>query len=428
MAAPTFFGKGALNGENSGSTITPIAFPASIAANDIAVMGVGCNNTSTFTTPTGQGSWAVLGTSLESDTGQSTEWYWLRLTGSEASESVTASATFSTTIGGYGQIWVFRGCITTGNPFEGVGNDGTVAQTTPDSTACTTTGVDRLVVCLVALDDNPAAWSSGMPPADWTNLGGLETTSVGGDWGTDGIQRTEATATTVAAAVVGTLPASIRWRTITFALIPAAAGPNEGTATGAVAWVGSATGTSVHSGTASGAISWAGSSTGVRVAGGTASGAVAWVGSADGVAPAASANQGAASGTVAWAGAATGTSVHSGAASGAITWVGAATGISAHQGAAVGTIDWVGAATGSIVHQGSATGAVTWVGVATSVVIVPTPPSLARRWRVLADDRTLAPIHDRRIALTENARYTVTTLEDRVSVARSNDRYVEATP
>lgn len=223
MAAPTFFGKGTLDAENSGTSITPIDFPASIAANDIAVMAVGCNNTSTFTTPSGQGAWAILGTSLESDAGQSTEWYWLRLTGSETAETVTASATFSNTVGGYGQIWVFRGCITTGNPFEGVGNDGTAAQTTPDSTAVTTTDVDRLVVCICLLDDNVDA-ASGFPPSGWTDMGGFSSSSVGGDWATKAMERTEASATTVPAAVVGTWGASLRWRTISFALVPPAAG------------------------------------------------------------------------------------------------------------------------------------------------------------------------------------------------------------
>ena len=221
MPAPTFFGQGTLNGENSGSSITPIGFPASIANKDVAVLGVACNGSSTFTTPSGQGAWQVLGTSLESDAGQSTEWYWLRLNGTETAETVAASASFSNSIGGFGQIWVFRGCVETGNPFEGVGNDGTVAQTTPDTTACTTTGTDRLVVSLV-FGDLDTAWSVAPPPAGWSAMGTRQTTTVGGNAQTDAIQRTVATAQTIPAAQIGTWGASIRYRTITFALIPAA--------------------------------------------------------------------------------------------------------------------------------------------------------------------------------------------------------------
>jgi len=221
MAAPTFFGAGVLDAEASGTSITPIAFPASIAANDIAVLAAGCGGATgvDFTTPTSQGSWAILGTSLNS-AGMSTAWYWLRLAGTEGSETVAANTTFSTTNGGYGQIFVFRGCITTGNPFEGVGNDGTAAQTTPDSTACTTTDVDRLVVCITALDDNVDA-ASGYPPSGWADSGaGFSSSGTGSDWGTKCMVRTEASATTVASAVVGTWSTALRYRTLTFALIP----------------------------------------------------------------------------------------------------------------------------------------------------------------------------------------------------------------
>lgn len=225
MAAPTFFGQGTLVANTSGTTLGPIPFPAGIAANDIAVLGVGCNGANTFTTPTSQGAWAVLGTSLEADAGQSTEWYWLRLTGSEASENVTAGTAFSPSVSGFGQIWVFRDCITTGNPFEGVGNDGTAAQTTPDTTACPTTGPDRLVASMV-LGDFSTAWSTAPPPAGWSQMGTRQSTTTGGDWQTDAIQRTVATAQTIPTAVIGTWGSSIRYRTITFALIPApAAGP-----------------------------------------------------------------------------------------------------------------------------------------------------------------------------------------------------------
>jgi hypothetical protein len=236
LAAPTFFATGVLDSENSGTSITPTPFPAGIANNDIAVMGVGCGNAATtFTTPSGQGAWQVLGTSLV-DAGQSTAWYWLRLTGSETSETVATNVTFSNTNGGYGQLWVFRGCITTGNPFEGVGNAGTVAETTPDTSACTTTGDDRLVVSIVQIDnDFQTGWASGNPPSGWSTMGNavtppanqgvvgdhLQWSTIGSDWSTDAIQRTEASATTVASAVVGTLSASTRWRTLTFALIPA---------------------------------------------------------------------------------------------------------------------------------------------------------------------------------------------------------------
>jgi hypothetical protein len=74
-------------------------------------------------------------------------------------------------------------------------------------------------VCICALD-NDTDFASGFPPSGWSDAGGLSNTTIGGDWATRAMQRTEASATTVATAVVGTLSASTSWRTLTFALIP----------------------------------------------------------------------------------------------------------------------------------------------------------------------------------------------------------------
>jgi len=224
VAAPTFVSastyatsNGSNQSANNGGTTIVTTIPTN-QADDIAVLGLGCNGSTTFSQPT---DWNLLGTSLESNAGQSTEWYWKRMTGSDTNPSSTTSVTASNTVGTFGRIWLFRGCITTGNPFEGVGNAGTAAETTPDGTACVTTGADRFVVCLTQLDLD-TAWSSGHPPATWDVLGTRSTTTVGGNYASDAIGKTVASATTVAAPVVGTLAASIRWRTITFALIPAA--------------------------------------------------------------------------------------------------------------------------------------------------------------------------------------------------------------
>lgn len=105
-----------------------------------------------------------------------------------------------------------------------------------------------------------------------------------------------------------------------------AAGPNEGDASGTIAWVGS--------------------STGVRVAQGAGTGAIAWVGGADGSAPIVGGKSGDTAGSIAWVGGATGTNVRSGGSSGAIAWVGSATGLRVYMGSATGTIAWVGSAVG----------------------------------------------------------------------------------
>ena len=156
--------------------------------------------------------------------------------------------------------------------------------------------------------------------------------------------------------------------------------PNAGAGTGAIAWVGSATGTTVRSGAGTGTIGWVGTATGTTVRSGSGTGAVDWVGTATGVsvhsgsatgtidwagvATGARASLGSGVGTITWAGTATGTASLSGAASGAISWAGTATGARASQGAGAGAISWVGTAAGASVHSGAATGAVDWAGTA----------------------------------------------------------------
>jgi hypothetical protein len=149
-----------------------------------------------------------------------------------------------------------------------------------------------------------------------------------------------------------------RHSVMTIAVRPAPA-PNTGSASGAIDWAGSATGTTVRSGTGSGSITWAGSATGTTSRTGAATGAIDWAGSATGSSP----NKGSASGSIAWAGTtATGASAHSGSSTGAVDWAGTADGITDRSGSASGAVDWAGAADGSTSRSGSAVGAVDWAG------------------------------------------------------------------
>jgi hypothetical protein len=158
---------------------------------------------------------------------------------------------------------------------------------------------------------------------------------------------------------------------------------HSGASSGAVAWVGSATGSAPASGpntgAATGAASWSGTASGVRVAGGTTTGDITWTGSATGAYPTYSewsaqvcqttsgavVNDGAATGTVDWVGTATGARGSAGTSAGAVGWVGSATGARESRGAATGAVTWVGTVTGTRSSEGAATGAVTWVGSAT---------------------------------------------------------------
>src|SRR5437762_11189945 len=115
MALPTYFGSGAFTFA-AGAGITP-PFPASTLANDIALLVVESENqVITLTTangfvevlnsPQGTGSAGVSGSTRLAV-------YWKRLVGGDAAPVVANPGDDVT-----GQIHVFRGCRTTGNPWD----------------------------------------------------------------------------------------------------------------------------------------------------------------------------------------------------------------------------------------------------------------------------------------------------------------------
>lgn len=210
----TFVTAGTLAAVTTGTTLTTTV-PAGTLENDILILSLMHNSTSTFSTPSG---WTLLGTSV-SNTNQSTAWFWMRRGASAPSNPASTTATMNTTISGFGRIYVFRGCLVSGTPIEGVANNGTpTTSTTPSTSAVTTTGTDRMVVSLLSRDFSTTP-SSGFPPAGWTGIT-VSATTTGGDGGMGGVYRTQATASTVSAATIGTWSAAAYWRTLSFALIP----------------------------------------------------------------------------------------------------------------------------------------------------------------------------------------------------------------
>lgn len=220
---PRPWAAGALQAEASTTALGPVVIPASAIADDIMVLAVMLNAGGTFSTPT---DWTEFGTAVNS-ANQSTAWFWKRHDGSETNPTTTTSVTMSSTIGGYGRIYVFRGCITTGDPFEDVTMAGTpTLDAAPLTAAIDTTGADRLAVSIVMIDDDLAGsvFSSGYPPALWDRHGEILISTTGGDAAFASISRVMPSAGNVAAVTIGTMPASDYWRTITFALIPPASG------------------------------------------------------------------------------------------------------------------------------------------------------------------------------------------------------------
>lgn len=249
-----------------------------------------------------------------------------------------------------------------------IATTGTGTSATPDPPSVTPTGgtvKDYLFIVMAGMAGEEAdddTWAN-TPPTDYlpspplqiacgiagTNLGGLLTVA-------------HRQLNTGSAQDPGTfnVDVSAAWRTQHIIVHPMV----QGAATGAIGWVGSATGTRTPKGASTGTVAWVGSATGTRSPAGSAVGTLTLAGAATGVAV----HRGAATGTVAWFGAATGeapVSPSEGSATGTVTWAGAASSASSHSGAATGTVTWAGAASGTAVRRGDTTGTVTWAGTAT---------------------------------------------------------------
>lgn len=218
MAAPTLQAEGALAAFASGSVITAVN-PAH-QADDILVVVFEHNTTgNTFTTPTG---WTPHPSGRQ-DSGAAAagHCFWKRATGSaETDPSTTVSIAMLTGAGGYGRVYVIRGCETSGDPFDATAV--AVANTaTPDAPSLTTIGADRLVFYGFAIDDDNT-FSAGFPPTGYT--GGTHLTTVtGGDCAMNACWKAVAVAGTENPAAA-TMAASDPWFVWGLAFKPPAGG------------------------------------------------------------------------------------------------------------------------------------------------------------------------------------------------------------
>jgi hypothetical protein len=337
-----------------------ITFAESPVEDDIIVIWVASTTASAITDPSGWTNLLGANTDVESDSHQLCAYYHVVTAAEDSANTVTWTLTnmYDATETGAVVAVVVRN----GDPADPLG--GTPTSTfdsantvTPAVLAQVTPDVTGGLVLSAVVQDSTASYTV---PTGWS-LKAYHNVNVG-------IAAFGYGTLTTASSAVGptnvTPDAGDEYASISLVIKSGTAAPNEGAATGAIGWAGSATGARTSSGAATGAIGWVGSATGTRVSSGAATGAIAWVGSATGEAPVV-VQTGEAIGTVDWVGSATGTTQRSGASSGAIDWVGTATGTNVHSGSATGTITWAGSATGAATHQGAGAGAVAWVGSAT---------------------------------------------------------------
>jgi hypothetical protein len=209
MAVPTFVAAGAIATDlNGAASVTPT--PPTHVANDILIAVAYNDFDSDMATATA--GWTQL-TSQGTPGNFGMAFWWKRATAAgTAGPTITAAGTDQ-----FAYVLAYRGCITTGSPFENyTPNSGT--STTPTGTIVVTTGADRLVVALEIQGLN-TAFSSGYPPSGWTNDSRL-TSASGTTAGFAAISKTRLVAGNESAPTLGTLASSVSWNVSTFALIP----------------------------------------------------------------------------------------------------------------------------------------------------------------------------------------------------------------
>jgi hypothetical protein len=120
-----------------------------------------------------------------------------------------------------GCLYIFRGCITTGTPFESNTQTGADDDTVASS-AINTLGTDRRIVCLGGVSDDNTLGNLTGSNVTW-NLDSQFNTTTGLD-ATIGIWSAPVAAvTTPVTAGSFTMVAADEWASFTFALIPAVA-------------------------------------------------------------------------------------------------------------------------------------------------------------------------------------------------------------
>lgn len=232
MALPDFLSRGAkAEGANNATDLSPGVPPGLAEGNIIlfaAISGAG-GEWNSIEDNNGVAATEIPGSNDDADFTASFWWY-------RCPATVPTSFLANRNPGGQPLVigFAWSGCIETGTPFEGatVLIQATTAGNDPDSSDCTTTGADRLLVVLAGVDDDPD-WSS-FPEGTFTDAGG-DSSTTGSDARIDGCYKAVPAATTVPGVQIGTLPGNDFWATLTLALIPAAAGALEVNPTPAVA-------------------------------------------------------------------------------------------------------------------------------------------------------------------------------------------------
>lgn len=228
MAAPTFVAAGTASGGNG--NLTP-GLPAGWAQNDIFIMVLNTDSGDTVTAPSG---WAHTASSPATQSLGKVHYLWKRAGSSESGPTVTDPSSGSWPA--MAIICAFRGCVTSGNPWDVVAAD----TSDPTGTAITaagptTTVADTLCFVSVITQSGSQILASGWANSNLTSVTERVDSSVGSSNVNNIHSATGAKATASAVGnTTATLSSSVSIKpSLTIALKPAAGGTEASAGTAA---------------------------------------------------------------------------------------------------------------------------------------------------------------------------------------------------
>lgn len=214
---PTYRNNGGLDDNGTSNANIDVPYPAGLQANDIAfiqaiyIPGIGG---ATISTPAG---WTLVSHDNIDFVSYKHAVYWKRLDGSETGTvTVTTSAGVASPNDDFaGVMSVWRGCVASGTPYEGLANNNATSASMIGSSV-TTSANNETILNFCATDTN----SASSPAASWTEQYDLISISGVSDGGLK-VYSIEKASAGALAGVTHSLAGSSRWQVKSLALIPA---------------------------------------------------------------------------------------------------------------------------------------------------------------------------------------------------------------
>lgn len=213
-STPTFFATGGAAGADDVDSITP-EYPAGIEQDDILLLhvhlrdGLGSGQVDSIT-----GGWTLVdGVTLFDDC--TAALYWKRADGTETgTETVTFSERIDV-VPARAVISAWRGCVSTGTPYEGATHNTQFTTTAHVGSAVTTTGTNRRVVTFFGISTRN---TTGSPTNGWDE--NYESNTTAGNDASENCNSIEAASAGSVSAVTRTQLLSSNNISFTLALIP----------------------------------------------------------------------------------------------------------------------------------------------------------------------------------------------------------------